>query len=91
MADAKSISWIIRGDDPFNAVAKPRTILENRVLSAEVEGADFLPLLRRKNKPEHSTLKEAKIAQIARSLEYLINNVNDWAVPYTEHRVAEHL
>lgn len=36
-------------------------------------------------------LKEAKIAQIAKSLEYLINNVNVWAVPYTELRVAEHL
>ena len=29
-------------------------------------------------------MKEAKIVQIARSLQYLINNVDVWAVPYTE-------
>lgn len=52
MVDTKSNPWIICCDDPFNAVIKPRTMLENLVLSAEVPGADFLPLLRRKNKPE---------------------------------------
>lgn len=52
MVDTKSNPWIICCDDPFNAAIKPRTMLENLVLSAEVPGADFLPLLRRKNKPE---------------------------------------
>lgn len=36
-------------------------------------------------------LKGAKIAQIARSLQYLINNVDVRAVPYTELRVVEHI
>ena len=49
MVDTKSNPWIICCSDPFNAVVKPRTMLENLVLSTEVQGAEFLPLLRRKN------------------------------------------
>lgn len=36
-------------------------------------------------------MKEVNIVQIARSLQYLINNVDVWAFPYTELRVAEHV